>query len=204
MRRRPPRRSPETEPAVGRRSRSLDADRATETAARQRCRESYNEGCLWVIGFREDGCPAFPEYGIECLKQIIRGGPHWTEARNQTFHEGLLTGLPTVTRVGRDRAHCRARSRGPEASAIGRDGGRRPTEAPSLSSNSTSYRDSPRSRPVAIVSEMARLSIRTTRSRPCIFAKSFRHGISVKSCLCASVRFNMMHTETVDIHTSRQ
>jgi hypothetical protein len=24
------------------------------------------------------------------------------------------------------------------------------------------------------------------------------------TCLCASVRFNMMHTETVDIHTSRQ
>jgi len=30
-------------------------------------------------------------------------------------------------------------------------------------------------------------------SRPCQVA-----------CLCASVRFNMMHTETVDIHTSRQ
>ncbi len=29
------------------------------------------EGCLWVIGVGEDGSPAFTEYGIECLKQII-------------------------------------------------------------------------------------------------------------------------------------
>ena len=29
------------------------------------------EGCLWVIGVGEDGCPAFTAYGIECLKQII-------------------------------------------------------------------------------------------------------------------------------------
>ena len=29
------------------------------------------EGCLWVIGVGVDGCPAFTEYGIECLKQII-------------------------------------------------------------------------------------------------------------------------------------
>ncbi|MFN0024488.1 MAG: hypothetical protein ACKVS5_11390 [Parvularculaceae bacterium] len=29
------------------------------------------EGCLWVIGVGEDGCPAFTEHGIECLKQII-------------------------------------------------------------------------------------------------------------------------------------
>jgi hypothetical protein len=29
------------------------------------------EGHLWVIGVGEDGCPAFTEYGIECLKQII-------------------------------------------------------------------------------------------------------------------------------------
>ena len=29
------------------------------------------EGCLWVIGVDEDGCPAFTEDGIECLKQII-------------------------------------------------------------------------------------------------------------------------------------
>ena len=29
------------------------------------------EGCLWVHGVGEDGCPAFTEYGIECLKQII-------------------------------------------------------------------------------------------------------------------------------------
>jgi hypothetical protein len=29
------------------------------------------EGRLWVIGVGEDGCPAFTEYGIECLKQII-------------------------------------------------------------------------------------------------------------------------------------
>ena len=29
------------------------------------------EGSLWVIGVGEDGCPAFTEYGIECLKQII-------------------------------------------------------------------------------------------------------------------------------------
>lgn len=29
------------------------------------------EGCLWIIGVGEDGCPAFTEYGIECLKQVI-------------------------------------------------------------------------------------------------------------------------------------
>ena len=29
------------------------------------------EGCLWVIGASEHACPAFTEYGIECLKQII-------------------------------------------------------------------------------------------------------------------------------------
>ena len=29
------------------------------------------EGCLWVIGVDEDNCPAFTEYGVECLKQII-------------------------------------------------------------------------------------------------------------------------------------
>lgn len=29
------------------------------------------EGCLWVHGVGEHGVPAFAEYGIECLKQII-------------------------------------------------------------------------------------------------------------------------------------
>ena len=29
------------------------------------------EGCLWVFGVGEHGVPAFIEYGIECLKQII-------------------------------------------------------------------------------------------------------------------------------------
>ena len=29
------------------------------------------EGQLWVIGVGDDQCPAFTEYGIECLKQII-------------------------------------------------------------------------------------------------------------------------------------
>ena len=29
------------------------------------------EGCLWVIGAGDDECPAFTEYGVECLKQII-------------------------------------------------------------------------------------------------------------------------------------
>jgi hypothetical protein len=29
------------------------------------------EGHLWVIGIGEDECPAFTDYGIECLKQII-------------------------------------------------------------------------------------------------------------------------------------
>ena len=28
-------------------------------------------GVILVIGVGEDGCPAFTEYGIECLKQII-------------------------------------------------------------------------------------------------------------------------------------
>ena len=30
-----------------------------------------DEGSLRVIGVGEDGCPAFTEYGIECLQQII-------------------------------------------------------------------------------------------------------------------------------------
>lgn len=29
------------------------------------------DGCLWVYGVGEDGVPAFTEYGIECLQQII-------------------------------------------------------------------------------------------------------------------------------------
>jgi hypothetical protein len=29
------------------------------------------EGYLWVVGVGEDGSPAFTEFGIECLKQII-------------------------------------------------------------------------------------------------------------------------------------
>ena len=30
------------------------------------------DGCLWVQhGLGEDGAPAFTEYGIECLQQII-------------------------------------------------------------------------------------------------------------------------------------
>ena len=29
------------------------------------------DGCLWVYGVGEDGVPAFTEYGIECLEQII-------------------------------------------------------------------------------------------------------------------------------------
>ena len=29
------------------------------------------EGHLWVIGVGDDAMPAFTEYGIECLKQIV-------------------------------------------------------------------------------------------------------------------------------------
>jgi hypothetical protein len=29
------------------------------------------DGCLWVYGVGEDGVPAFTEYGIDCLQQII-------------------------------------------------------------------------------------------------------------------------------------
>jgi hypothetical protein len=29
------------------------------------------DGCLWVYGVGEDGVPAFTDYGVECLKQII-------------------------------------------------------------------------------------------------------------------------------------
>ena len=29
------------------------------------------EGHLWVVGVDDDQTPAFTEYGIECLKQII-------------------------------------------------------------------------------------------------------------------------------------
>ena len=30
-----------------------------------------DDGCLRVYGIGEDGVPAFTDYGIECLKQII-------------------------------------------------------------------------------------------------------------------------------------
>ena len=40
------------------------------------------EGSLWVIGVGEDGCPAFTEYGIECLKQIIIEERALAAARN--------------------------------------------------------------------------------------------------------------------------
>jgi hypothetical protein len=29
------------------------------------------DGCLWVYGVGEDGVPAFTQYGIDCLQQII-------------------------------------------------------------------------------------------------------------------------------------
>ena len=29
------------------------------------------DGCLWIIGVGENGCRAFTEFGIECLKQLI-------------------------------------------------------------------------------------------------------------------------------------
>ena len=29
------------------------------------------DGCLWVYGVGEDGTPAFTDFGIECLRQII-------------------------------------------------------------------------------------------------------------------------------------
>jgi hypothetical protein len=34
-------------------------------------RQFPEDGCLRVYGVGEDGVPAFTEYGIECLKQII-------------------------------------------------------------------------------------------------------------------------------------
>jgi hypothetical protein len=40
------------------------------------------EGSLWVIGVGEDGCPAFTEYGIECLKKIIIEERALAAARN--------------------------------------------------------------------------------------------------------------------------
>jgi hypothetical protein len=40
------------------------------------------EGCLWVIDVGEDSCPAFTEYGIECLKQIIIEERELGAARN--------------------------------------------------------------------------------------------------------------------------
>ena len=40
------------------------------------------EGSLWVIGVGEDGCQAFTEYGIECLKQIIIEERALAAARN--------------------------------------------------------------------------------------------------------------------------
>ncbi len=29
------------------------------------------DGCLWVYGVGEDGVPAFTDFGIDCLQQII-------------------------------------------------------------------------------------------------------------------------------------
>ncbi len=29
------------------------------------------DGCLWVYGVGEDGVPAFTDFGIDCLRQII-------------------------------------------------------------------------------------------------------------------------------------
>ena len=40
------------------------------------------QGSLWGIGVGEDGCPAFTEYGIECLKQIIIEERALAAARN--------------------------------------------------------------------------------------------------------------------------
>lgn len=40
------------------------------------------EGRLWVIGVGEDGCPAFTQFGIECLKQIIIEERELAAARN--------------------------------------------------------------------------------------------------------------------------
>ena len=41
------------------------------------------EGCLWVHGVGEHGVPAFTEYGIECLKQIIIEERAHPRKRNQ-------------------------------------------------------------------------------------------------------------------------
>ena len=40
------------------------------------------DGCLWVLDAGEHGCPAFTEYGIECLKQIIIEERALAAARN--------------------------------------------------------------------------------------------------------------------------
>ena len=40
------------------------------------------QGCLWVFGVGEQSVPAFTEYGIECLKQIIIEERALAAARN--------------------------------------------------------------------------------------------------------------------------
>ena len=45
------------------------------------------EGCLWVIGAGDDEYPAFTEYGVECLKQIIIEERASAKARKPEGHK---------------------------------------------------------------------------------------------------------------------
>jgi hypothetical protein len=69
------------------------------------------------------------------------------------------------------------------ASAIGRDAGRRPAEAPRFSQVARSYRDNPRSRARPRASAIVIVRSRTliSMSLPRIFSSSGRHGTRVNS-----------------------
>ena len=72
---------------------------------------------------------------------------------------------------------------GPTASAIGRDAGCRPAEAPQPSSNRSTYRDHPRSRtrPRASAIMIVRPRVLISMSLPRMFSSSGRHGTMVNA-----------------------
>jgi hypothetical protein len=55
-----------------------------------------DDGCLWVYGVGEDGVPAFTEYGIECLRQIIADGELPAERRPRPSRQSSLPAVLTA------------------------------------------------------------------------------------------------------------